>query len=88
MPALRKRQPDFTEKLFGYAGFLQFCTAARARGFVDMEWDEEADDYLIEASGNVAEPPAQTPAPAKAPKADSAPRSSTRTPRRRSAPRP
>jgi hypothetical protein len=51
---LRKRQPDFSEKRFGYAGFLQFVTAARARGFVDMEWDDEADDYVIEASGNVA----------------------------------
>jgi uncharacterized protein (TIGR00288 family) len=50
---LRKRQPDFSEKRFGYAGFLQFVTAARARGFIDMEWDDEADDYVIEASGNV-----------------------------------
>jgi uncharacterized protein (TIGR00288 family) len=51
---LRRRQPDFSEKRFGYGGFLQFVTAARARGFVDMEWDEESDDYVIEASGNVA----------------------------------
>jgi len=51
---LRRRQPDFSEKRFGYGGFLQFVTAARARGFVDMEWDDEADDYVIEASGNVA----------------------------------
>jgi hypothetical protein len=50
---VRRKQPDFSEKRFGYAGFLQFVTAARARGFVDMEWDEDADDYLIEASGNV-----------------------------------
>jgi uncharacterized protein (TIGR00288 family) len=50
---LRRRQADFSEKRFGYAGFLQFVTAARARGFVDMEWDDEADDYVIEASGNV-----------------------------------
>ena len=51
---LRRKQPDFSEKRFGYAGFLQFVTAARARGFVDMEWDDDADDYVIEASGNVA----------------------------------
>ncbi len=104
---LRKRQPDFTEKRFGYAGFLQFCTAARARGFVDMDWDDEADDYFIEASGNVAEPspiaattptaptaPATPTAPAAAAAAAAstpepkAPRTSTRAPRRRTAPRP
>ena len=51
---LRRRQADFSEKRFGYAGFLQFVTAAKARGFVDMDWDEAADDYVIEASGNVA----------------------------------
>ncbi len=101
---LRKREPDFTEKRFGYAGFLQFCTAARARGFVDMDWDDEADDYFIEASGNVAEPaptapsaPAPSAAPSSAPSSAAspgaspepkAPRTSTRAPRRRTAPRP
>ena len=28
---MRKAQPDFTEKKFGYGGFLQFCKAARTR---------------------------------------------------------
>ena len=45
--ALRARQPEFSEKRFGYGGFLQFCKAARTRGVVTMEWDDEADDYLL-----------------------------------------
>ena len=44
---LRRHQPDFSEKRFGYGGFLQFCKAARARGIIDMELDEEADDYVV-----------------------------------------
>ena len=34
---MRKDQPDFSEKRFGYGGFLQFVKAARARGYVEME---------------------------------------------------
>jgi len=49
---LRKRDPDFSEKEFGFNGFLQFCKAAKARGLVTMEWDEEVDDYVL----NVAQP--------------------------------
>jgi uncharacterized LabA/DUF88 family protein len=48
---MRKRQPDFTEKRFGYGGFMQFCKAAQARGLVTLEWDDEADDYLVHAAG-------------------------------------
>ncbi len=44
---LRKSQPDFSEKRFGYGGFLQFVKAARARGFVEMEQDPDADDYVV-----------------------------------------
>ena len=44
---VRKRDPGFSEKQFGYSGFLQFCQAARARGFVGLEWDDDADDYLL-----------------------------------------
>ena len=47
---LRKRQPDFSEKNFGFGSFLQFCKAARARGVVSMEWDEAADDYVVSAA--------------------------------------
>jgi len=44
---LRKVEPDFSEKQFGYGGFLQFCKAARARGLIEMDWDEAADDYIV-----------------------------------------
>jgi uncharacterized protein (TIGR00288 family) len=46
---LRRRQPDFSEKAFGFGGFLQFCKAARARGLVSMTWDDDADDYVLRA---------------------------------------
>jgi uncharacterized protein (TIGR00288 family) len=46
---LRRRQPGFSEKDFGYGGFLQFVKAARAKGVVDMDWDEEAEEYYISA---------------------------------------
>lgn len=48
---LRKRKRDFSEKAYGYGGFLQFVKAARAKGLVDLEWDEEADDYVLTAKG-------------------------------------
>jgi uncharacterized LabA/DUF88 family protein len=44
---LRKQQPEFSEKRFGYGGFLQFCKAGRARGFIDMEFDDDVDDYVV-----------------------------------------
>jgi len=44
---VRKQQPDFTEKRFGYGTFLQFVRAARARGFVEMERDADAEDHLV-----------------------------------------
>ena len=44
---LRKRDPDFSEKEFGFGGFLQFVKAARTRGLVSMTWDEDVDDYVI-----------------------------------------
>lgn len=47
---MRAEQPDFSEKQFGFGGFLQFCKAARARDIVDMEWDDDADDYLLRVS--------------------------------------
>ena len=51
---MRKVQPDFTEKKFGYGGFLQFCKAARARGVIEMDFDEEAGDYIIRLPANSA----------------------------------
>ena len=37
---VRKREPDFSEKRFGYGGFLQFVKAARARGLLEMDRDD------------------------------------------------
>lgn len=45
---MRKRQPSFSEKDFGYGGFLQFVKAANARGIVNMDWDDETEDYYVE----------------------------------------
>jgi uncharacterized protein (TIGR00288 family) len=44
---LRKRHPGFSEKDFGYGGFLQFVKAAAARGVIDLEWDEADEDYYL-----------------------------------------
>ena len=49
--ALRKVDPAFSEKSFGYGGFLQFSKAAAARGVVDMEWSDEVEDYLVSVPG-------------------------------------
>ena len=46
---LRKKEPGFSEKNYGYGGFLQFVKAARAKGVVDMDWDDEAEDYFVSA---------------------------------------
>lgn len=46
---LRRRNPAFSEKDFGYGGFLQFAKAASAKGLVDLEWDDEAEDYFLSA---------------------------------------
>lgn len=44
---LRKRQPDFSEKDLGYAGFLQFCKAAVAKDLVEMDWEEADQEYYL-----------------------------------------
>ncbi len=44
---LRKIQPDFSEKRYGYRGFLQFCRAAEANGVVSLEWNDDAGDYVL-----------------------------------------
>jgi uncharacterized protein (TIGR00288 family) len=46
---MRKRLPGFSEKKFGYGGFLQFCKAAAARGLIELEWDDEVGDYRVVA---------------------------------------
>jgi OST-HTH/LOTUS domain-containing protein len=47
---LRKVQPDFSEKKYGYRGFLQFVKAAETQGVVNLEWDEDAEDYIVTAT--------------------------------------
>jgi uncharacterized LabA/DUF88 family protein len=44
---LRKRDPNWSEKDLGYAGFLQFVKAAAAKGIVNMEWDDNEGDYFL-----------------------------------------
>lgn len=44
---IRKSDPSFSEKAYGYGGFLQFSKAAAARGVVAMAWSDEVDDYLL-----------------------------------------
>lgn len=44
---LRKIEPDFSEKRYGFSGFLQFCKAARTRGIIDFHWDDDAGDYVV-----------------------------------------
>ena len=44
---LRRRRPGFSEKDYGYGGFLQFVKAARAKGVVDLDWDDDSEDYFL-----------------------------------------
>jgi uncharacterized LabA/DUF88 family protein len=46
---VRKQQADFSEKKFGYRGFLQFCKAAETQGLITLDWEEDAEDYLVTA---------------------------------------
>lgn len=48
---LRKRVPDFSEKRYGFNSFLSFAKAARARGLIAMEWDNDTGDYLLRVPG-------------------------------------
>ncbi len=47
---LRKRQSDFSEKRYGFGGFLQFCKAAQARGLIEFEGDDDAGDDVLRSS--------------------------------------
>jgi uncharacterized protein (TIGR00288 family) len=44
---MRRRSPGFSEKDYGYGGFLQFVKAAAAKGVVDLEWDDKGEDYYL-----------------------------------------
>ena len=45
---VRKVQPGFTEKRYGYRGFLQFVRAAETQGLVRLTWDEETENYDVQ----------------------------------------
>jgi hypothetical protein len=44
---IRRRQPDFSEKRFGFGSFSSFVRAARARGLLEMDWDESVGDHRL-----------------------------------------
>lgn len=44
---LRKREADFSEKDFGYSGFLQFTKAAVAKDVLEMDWEEDDQEYYL-----------------------------------------
>lgn len=44
---LRKRQPAFSEKDYGYSGFLQFCKAAATKDVVMMDFEEPDQEYYL-----------------------------------------
>ena len=44
---IRKRDSKWSEKDFGYSGFLQFVKAAAAKDIVNMEWDDAEGDYFL-----------------------------------------
>lgn len=46
---LRKKQSDFSEKKYGYGGFLQFCKAAATRGLIELDWSDDVGDYTVRA---------------------------------------
>lgn len=46
---MRKADPDFSEKKYGYSGFLQFVKAARAHGAVELDYDETSGAYSVRA---------------------------------------
>ena len=44
---VRKRDSTFSERKYGFSGFLQFCKAAATRGLIELEWDEALNDYRV-----------------------------------------
>ncbi len=45
---MRKADPEFSEKQYGYGGFLQFVKAANTQGVVDIEYDEDSGAYSVQ----------------------------------------
>ena len=48
---MRKADSDFSEKRYGYGGFLQFVKAASAKGVVEMDYDAESGAYSVSVAG-------------------------------------
>jgi hypothetical protein len=48
---IRRRQPDFSEKRFGFGTFSSFVRAARAQGLVEMDWDDTVGDHRLHVAG-------------------------------------
>jgi len=48
---IRKADSDFSEKRYGYGGFLQFVKAASAKGVVEMDFDAESGAYSVAVAG-------------------------------------
>jgi hypothetical protein len=48
---LRKRDPSFSEKRYGFNTFSSFTKAARARDLVTMDWDDDIADYRLGIPG-------------------------------------
>jgi hypothetical protein len=46
---MRRRSSDFNETRYGYSSFLQFCRSARARGYVELTWDDDRGDWMVTA---------------------------------------
>ena len=44
---LRKQEPGFSEKRYGFNSFSSFVKAARARDLIEMDWDDAAGDYRL-----------------------------------------
>lgn len=44
---MRRRSSDFNESRYGYSSFLQFCRSARARGYVELNWDDDRGDWTV-----------------------------------------
>lgn len=44
---MRKADPEFSEKQYGYGGFLQFVKAATVEGVVQMDFDADSGAYSV-----------------------------------------
>lgn len=47
---MRKASPNFSEKQYGYGGFLQFMKAANTKGVIEMEFDADSGAYSVQLS--------------------------------------